>query len=200
MVIPLDGRLPGRSSSLTRGLRADRPSPPLPGTCPPIRPCTGWGLPSRPGHPGRWCALTAPFHPCRGLPRDAAAVCFLWRCPWGHPPWTLSSTLPCGARTFLQSPRGDRRPSGGLWRRHWIIARGGGRCRSGLVVQDAAAPLAGQDLARLAQLVEALRGQRQPTARADAVGADHRDRQPAAALEESRVLSHRVPRDVPGER
>ena len=27
-------------------------------------PCSGWGLPSRPGHPGRWCALTAPFHPC----------------------------------------------------------------------------------------------------------------------------------------
>jgi len=27
-------------------------------------PCSGWGLPSRPGHPGRWCALAAPFHPC----------------------------------------------------------------------------------------------------------------------------------------
>ena len=27
-------------------------------------PCSGWGLPSRPGRPGRWCALTAPFHPC----------------------------------------------------------------------------------------------------------------------------------------
>jgi hypothetical protein len=65
MVIPLDGRLPGRSSGLTRGPRAGRPSPPLPGTRPPIRPCTGWGLPSRPGHPGRWCALTAPFHPYR---------------------------------------------------------------------------------------------------------------------------------------
>jgi len=31
---------------------------------PPLQPCSGWGLPSRPGHPGRWCALTAPFHPC----------------------------------------------------------------------------------------------------------------------------------------
>jgi len=30
----------------------------------PFRPCSGWGLPSRPGHPGRWCALAAPFHPC----------------------------------------------------------------------------------------------------------------------------------------
>ena len=37
---------------------------------PPARPCSGWGLPSRPGHPGRWCALTAPFHPylCRRCP------------------------------------------------------------------------------------------------------------------------------------
>ena len=26
-------------------------------------PCSGWGLPSRSGHPKRWCALTAPFHP-----------------------------------------------------------------------------------------------------------------------------------------
>jgi len=28
-------------------------------------PCSRWGLPSRPGRPGRWCALTAPFHPYR---------------------------------------------------------------------------------------------------------------------------------------
>ena len=31
----------------------------------PSRPCSGWGLPSRPRHRGRWCALTAPFHPYR---------------------------------------------------------------------------------------------------------------------------------------
>jgi hypothetical protein len=30
---------------------------------PPARPCSGWGLPSHPGRPGCWCALTAPFHP-----------------------------------------------------------------------------------------------------------------------------------------
>jgi len=29
----------------------------------PIWSCTGWGLQSFPGHPGNWCALTAPFHP-----------------------------------------------------------------------------------------------------------------------------------------
>ena len=40
----------------TRGcLRTGRP--------PPAWPCSRWGLPSRPGRPGRWCALTAPFHP-----------------------------------------------------------------------------------------------------------------------------------------
>ena len=33
----------------------------------PIWSCTGWGLPSFPGHPGNWCALTAPFHPCSGM-------------------------------------------------------------------------------------------------------------------------------------
>ena len=29
----------------------------------PVWSCSGWGLPSRPSHLGRWCALTAPFHP-----------------------------------------------------------------------------------------------------------------------------------------
>ncbi len=29
----------------------------------PIRPCTGRGLPSPPGHPDGWWALTPPFHP-----------------------------------------------------------------------------------------------------------------------------------------
>ena len=30
---------------------------------PSARPCSGWGLPGQPGHPGCRCALTAPFHP-----------------------------------------------------------------------------------------------------------------------------------------
>jgi hypothetical protein len=34
-----------------------------PGQPSPLWPCSGWGLPSRRGHPRRWCALTAPFHP-----------------------------------------------------------------------------------------------------------------------------------------
>jgi len=125
MVIPLDGRLPGRSSSLTRGLRADRPSPPLPGACPPIRPCTGWGLPSRSGHPDRWCALTAPFHPYRA-PLGRAAVCFLWHCPWGRPPWPLASTLSNGARTFLRPVTGPatiRLPLAPIFQRAWRRVR-----------------------------------------------------------------------------
>ena len=42
----------------------------------PFRPCSGWGLPSRPGRPGRWCALTAPFHPylCGAAPETGPAI------------------------------------------------------------------------------------------------------------------------------
>jgi hypothetical protein len=29
------------------------------------------------------------------------AVCFLWHCPAGHPGLPLTTTLPCGVRTFL---------------------------------------------------------------------------------------------------
>jgi hypothetical protein len=73
---------------------------------PPIWPCSGWGLPSQPGHPGCWWSLTPPFHP---YPWEPRAVCFLWHCPSSHPAWALPSTLPCGVRTFLcvqRSPGG----------------------------------------------------------------------------------------------
>ena len=53
----------------TRGcLRTGRP--------PPAWPCSRWGLPSRPGRPGRWCALTAPFHPylCGTAPETGPAI------------------------------------------------------------------------------------------------------------------------------
>src|SRR5829696_9669179 len=35
------------------------------------------------------------------LPVRALAVCSLWHCPAGHPGSLLTTTLPCGARTFL---------------------------------------------------------------------------------------------------
>jgi hypothetical protein len=39
----------------------------------------------------------------------STAVCSLWHCPAGRPGWVLPTTLPCGARTFLDgSPRRGR--------------------------------------------------------------------------------------------
>ncbi len=66
-------------------------------TAAPFWPCSGWGLPSRPGRPGRWWSLTPPFHPYP----IARAVCSLWHCPAGRPGLPLATTLPCGVRTFL---------------------------------------------------------------------------------------------------
>jgi len=39
------------------------------------------------------------------VPDGTEAVCFLWHCPAGHPGSALPTTLPCGARTFLDGPR-----------------------------------------------------------------------------------------------
>src|SRR5262245_6776952 len=76
----------------------------------PIRSCSGWGLASRPGHPERWCALTAPFHPC--LPRPKArdrrsTLCSTFR--GIAPPGSYPAPLPCGVRTFLEPPEGRSR-------------------------------------------------------------------------------------------
>ena len=43
------------------------------------------------------------------LPAHALAVCFLWHFPAGHPGLPLTTTLPCGARTFLGEVRAPRR-------------------------------------------------------------------------------------------
>ena len=59
----------------------------------------------------RWCALTAPLHPClctgAGEPSPGAiGGVFLWHCPHGHPHWALPSRPGhWGARTFLNRPR-----------------------------------------------------------------------------------------------
>ena len=49
----------------------------------------------------------------------ATAVCFLWHCPAGHPGLPLTTTLPCGVRTFLgDAPEGtSTRPPDRLVRR-----------------------------------------------------------------------------------
>ena len=41
---------------------------------------------------------------------------FLWHCPAGHPGWSLATTLPCGARTFLGTGFPATRPPGQLIR------------------------------------------------------------------------------------
>src|SRR3954451_15495529 len=43
------------------------------------------------------------------LPPVRTAVCFLWHCPAGRPGWVLPTTLPCGARTFLDDQLPGRR-------------------------------------------------------------------------------------------
>ena len=66
--------------------------------CPPIRPCSEWGLPGPPMLPSKRCALTAPFHPYLDFSRGGV---FLWHCPSGRPAPQLAGILPGGARTFL---------------------------------------------------------------------------------------------------
>ena len=67
----------------------------------PIRPCSGWGLPSRP--------VTRPlvrsYRTVSPLPvrSRGPAVCSLWHFPAGRPDWPLASTLPFGAPTFLDA-------------------------------------------------------------------------------------------------
>ena len=104
----------------------------------PIRPCSGWGLPSRP--------VTRPlvrsYRTVSPLPvrSRGPAVCSLWHFPAGRPDWPLASTLPCGGRTFLDpgepGPRPPSRlplpgqyatrsgPGGGIlgaWSRSWSL-------------------------------------------------------------------------------
>jgi hypothetical protein len=46
----------------------------------------------------------------------SAAVCFLWHCPAGRPGLPLTTTLPCGVRTFLGATVVATRPPGRLVR------------------------------------------------------------------------------------
>lgn len=50
------------TGALKRPTRTHRASSPQ---TRPVWPCSGWGLPSRSGHPERWWSLTPPFHPYR---------------------------------------------------------------------------------------------------------------------------------------
>jgi len=86
--------LPGTSSDLTR----ERDGQPHSSS---IRSCSRWGLPSQ----TVTCLLVSSCLTVPPLPENedlALGGLFLWHFPWGHPHWTLSSTLPCGAPTFLR--------------------------------------------------------------------------------------------------
>ncbi len=78
--------------------------------------------------PRERCALTAPFHPCRAR---RAAVCFLWRFPWGRPRRTLSGAVSPWSPDFPPRARRGGHPAG--WRHldrrerargQWESARG----------------------------------------------------------------------------
>jgi len=94
--IPLGRRLPAGSSGLPGGLgRAGQPSPFLA--------LLRVGFTEPPGSPRalvRSYRTVSPL-PVRTREGPPSAVCFLWHFPAGHPDWPLTSTLPCGAPTFL---------------------------------------------------------------------------------------------------
>ena len=72
----------------------------------PVRSSFGWGLPGRPSHPGRRCALTAPFHPYHArqpseLGWRRSAVFSLLHLPWSRDRSALPTIPSFEARTFL---------------------------------------------------------------------------------------------------
>ncbi len=77
---------------------------------PSIWSCTGWGLPSFPGHPGNWCALTAPFHPYRQYRR------YIFCCTFLHVAVTPRYGAPCPVVFGLSSGSIKIRRSPGLLR------------------------------------------------------------------------------------
>ena len=96
--------MPGASCDLPGGSRGPRSNAPIFGLAPdgvylasPVTRAAGELLPHR------FTLAFAAF--------GEFAVCSLLHFPWGHPPWVLPSTLPCGVRTFLQRSRAsDRLP------------------------------------------------------------------------------------------
>jgi hypothetical protein len=71
--------------------------------------CTGWGLPSFPGHPGNWCALTAPFHP---YPTPIGAGRFAFCCTFLRVTATPCYGAPCPVVFGLSSGKKAQRSSG----------------------------------------------------------------------------------------
>ena len=80
--------------------RIERPTRGRAGSpCPPIRPCSRWGLPGLQCYHQSGELLPRPF---TLTPRFRGGM-FLWHFPSGHPAPPLAGILPGGARTFLPS-------------------------------------------------------------------------------------------------
>lgn len=98
MIIYLGPRSPGVSCGLTRATAG-------PALTAPIRPCSGWGLPSR----HVTVTLVRSYRTVSAFPLyKTAESSFLWHFPSGHPALPLAGTLPCGVRTFLTGLEGPR--------------------------------------------------------------------------------------------
>jgi len=80
------------------------------------RPCSGWGLPSRRGRPRRWCALTAPFHPCLCAAPGSCAIGGLFSVARNRqiaPTWLSPAPCPVESRpssTPRATPDGHTEP------------------------------------------------------------------------------------------
>ncbi len=74
-------------------------------------PCSRWGLPSRSGHPERWCALTAPFHPYP--PRTGGRSVLCGTVPQ-VPRVAVSNHLALWSPDVPRPPQGWTRPPGRL--------------------------------------------------------------------------------------
>ena len=83
--------------------------------------CSGWGLPGHQSPDALVVSYTTV--PPLPVPRQAAAIGgpFLWHYPSARADWTLSSILPCGARTFLPRCIHRRRLSDKLSPKHQTV-------------------------------------------------------------------------------
>ncbi len=110
--IPLGPPLPTGSSALTRTLARRLARGRLLRTGHPARPYSSLlqkGFTSPPVTRLSRVGSYPTFSPLPPRPeRRGLAVSFLWHCPSGCPGWSLSTFLPCGARTFLsRAANGD---------------------------------------------------------------------------------------------
>jgi hypothetical protein len=152
--IPLGRRLPDASSNLPGRPDLDTDPKPCP-ACAEIashRPYSvllpvGFAVPPA-SLPAR-CALTAPFHPCRGKTLRTAAVCSLWHCPWARTRRMLSGTVcpwspdfpprqPFGFAGAAVRPTDRERHGGAGRRRQGAGSRRRIRLRSKFTTQPAA--------------------------------------------------------------